>query len=79
MTDSNELIAFLKRGKLTALPSKRKKKLAALVWLAEHIPPEKVYTEKEFNELLDKLHAFHDPAALRRELVDCSLVCRIPD
>ena len=79
MTDSNELSAFLKRGKLTGLPSKRKKKLAVLVWLAEHIPPEKVYTEKAFNELLDKLHTFHDPAALRRELVDFSLVTRSPD
>ena len=79
MLDVNEILAFLKRGKLTGLPVKRKKKMAALVWLAEHIPPEKTYTEKEFNTLLNRLHSFNDPAALRRELCDFGLVSRSED
>ncbi len=76
MIDSNEVLPFIKRGKLTGLPAKRKRRMAALVWVAEHIPQEKTYTEKEFNVLLDKLHSFNDPAALRRELCDFGLVCR---
>ena len=79
MVDTGEVLAFLKNGKLTGLPSKRKKRLAALFWLAEHIPPEKRYTEKSFNGLLDRLHTFQDPATLRRELYDASLVNRSPD
>lgn len=77
--DTNEILAFIKSGKLTSLPSKRKKKLAALVWLAEHIPLEKTFTEKEFNALLNNLHTSNDPAALRRELGDFGLVSRSED
>ncbi|MBQ6292796.1 MAG: DUF2087 domain-containing protein [Lachnospiraceae bacterium] len=79
MIDSNEVLPFIKRGKLTGLPAKRQKRIFALTWLAEHIPPEKTYTEKEFNALLNKLHSFNDPAALRRELCDFGLVSRSED
>ena len=51
--DTNEILAFIKSGKLTSLPSKSKKKLAALVWLAEHIPLEKTFTEKDEAALSD--------------------------
>ena len=74
-----DLTAFLRDGKLTALPSKRKKRLAALSWLADHIPPEREYTEREFGGLLNELHTFGDPAALRRELYDAALIDRSPD
>lgn len=79
MSDYRELMPFLDRGMLVGLPSKKKKRLAALAWLAEHIPPEKCYTESEFDALLDRLHAFGDPAVLRRELCEVSLVSRTPD
>ncbi len=51
--DTNEILAFIKSGKLTSLPSKRKKKMAVLVWLAEHIPLEKTFTEKDEAALSD--------------------------
>ena len=73
------ITAFLRDGMLTGLPAKRKKRLAALVWLAEHIPPERRYTEPAFNALLNRLHTYNDPAGLRRELCDASLVKRSPD
>ena len=79
MIDSNEAIAYLSSGMLTTLPSKKKKKLAVLAWLAEHIPPEKRFSEREFNELLNKLHTFNDPATLRRELYVHCLIDRSPD
>lgn len=79
MIDAKEILAFIKRGRLTGLPAKKSKRILALAWLAEHIPPEKTYTEKEFNTLLNKLHSFNDPAALRRELCDFGLVSRSED
>lgn len=43
---SMELQSFLdEKGRLTAFPSKRKKKLMALAYLAEKTPEERVYRE----------------------------------
>ena len=56
------------KGRLTAYPSKRKMKLYALCYLAEKIERNRIYTEKEINELLNKWHTYGDPATLRREL-----------
>lgn len=67
------------RGRLTALPTKRKKKLIALSYLADSIPADTVYTEMQFNELLHTLHTFGDPATLRRELYDYFLINRSKD
>ena len=78
MTDKDPVTNYLKKGKLVKLPS-GKKKIHALVWLAEHIPDDVRYTEREFNELLNGLHTFGDPAVLRRELYEFSLVSRTPD
>lgn len=50
-----------------------------LSYLADRIPPDKVYTEREFNELLNMLHTFGDAATLRRELFDYYLVNRSQD
>ena len=77
--DLNELNGFIRRGKLTALPAKRKKKLAALLWITDHTSPKETYTEAGFNALLDALHSFDDPATLRRELCDAGLVERSAD
>ena len=77
--DVNELSGYLKDGRLTMLPSKRKKKILALVWLSQHIPGNQIYTQQEFNELLKQLHTFGDPATLRRELYDHFLVNRSSD
>ena len=77
--DANELKGFLHRGKLIRLPSKKAKKLAALVWLTEYITPGQTYSEREFNDLLNKLHSFDDPATLRRELCEFRLVSRSAD
>ena len=63
-------------GRLTLLPAKRRKKLLALAWLAEQIPSGQFYTEREFNQLLNTLHTFGDPATLRRELFDYYLINR---
>ena len=66
-------------GRLILLPVKRKKRILALVWLAERIPSDAVYSEREFNALLNTLHTFGDPATLRRELYDFYLINRSPN
>lgn len=66
--NAKEISGFIdSEGKLTSLPSRKKKKLLALVWLAEQIPADMEYSEKEFSDLL------------RRELYDCFLINRDPD
>ena len=56
------------KGRLTAYPSKRKMKLYALLYIAEKIERDRIYTEKEINAVLNEWHTFCDPATLRREL-----------
>ena len=79
MNEYDELMPFVQHGILTGLQEKKKKRLMALAWLAEHIPPEKEYSEAEFGALLNGLHSFGDAAALRRALCDTGLVGRRPD
>jgi len=81
----NELLLHLlapfldDRGRLTAFPAKRKKKLPALLYLAETFSPGVMYSEREVNDLLDTWHTFRDPATLRRELYDYRLLDRRAD
>ena len=70
---------FLTEGKLTKMPSKRKMKLWALLYLGSKFEAGKTYTEKEVNELLKSWHTFGDPATLRRELYNHRIIDRSPD
>ena len=75
-----ELSPFLTPdGRLTALPTKHKKKLAALWYLAGKLESGRQYTEPEVNDLLDAWTQFHDPATLRRELYNKRLLDRSAD
>lgn len=54
--DLSILASFLDRqGRLTALPAKNKKKLAALWYLAQKIELEWVYAESEINDFLSRI------------------------
>jgi len=66
-------------GRLALLPSKRRRKLAALSYIADRIEPGREYTEREFSAFLNTLHTFGDPATLRREMFDYWLINRAPD
>jgi len=56
--------------RLKAFPTKQKMQNYTLHYLASKFSKEKLYTEKEVNELLNKWHTFQDAALLRRELYD---------
>lgn len=66
-------------GKLTAFPAKRKRKLYALLYLAEKIPADKDFAEREINNILLDWHTFADPATLRRELYEYGFLNRSRD
>ena len=66
-------------GKLISFPAKRKMKLFALLYLAQKIPSDTDYTEKEINDILLDWHTFADPATLRRELYDYHFLDRRRD
>ena len=66
-------------GKLTAFPAKRKMKLYALLYLAQTIPADQDYSEREINHMLLNRHSFADPATLRRELYDYGFLDRSRD
>ena len=77
---SSKITNFLnENGQLVSFPAKRKMKLQALVYLSSNFEQDKIYTEKEFNEILNKWHTFGDPATLRRELYDFMFVNREPN
>ena len=65
-------------GRLTGFSAKRKKKLYALLWLADKLEPERDYSERELGEALRAWHTFDDPATLRRELYDHFFLDRDP-
>ena len=66
-------------GKLTAFPAKRKMKLYALLYLAQKIPADTDFTERELGDILLNWHTFADPATLRRELYDYHFLDRSRD
>ena len=66
-------------GKLTAFPAKRKMKRYALLYLAQKIPADTDFTEREINDILLDWHTFADPATLRRELYDYRFLDRSRD
>ena len=66
-------------GRVTQFPARRKKRLAALRYLAGKFAPGRVYTKREVNEVLLFWHTFRDPATLRRELYDFHFLNRTPD
>lgn len=76
----NEISRFIDgEGRLTAFPAKRKKKIYALLYLAEKFEPARDYSEREVNDLLLSWHTFVDPATLRRELYDYGFLDRSRD
>ena len=75
-----EIKAFLdEQGRLKALPSKRKKALAAVYYTGSKLEAGREYTESEINDVIDDWTAYHDPATLRRERYNCGLLNRTAD
>lgn len=75
-----ELKSFIdESGRLTAMPSKYKKKLVAYYYLSTKFEAERRYSESEVNDILNEWTMFRDPATLRRELFVKQLLGRTND
>lgn len=65
---------FFKYGKLTQLPTQRKKREIVLAHIAKQFEAGRKYDEKEVNEII---HTFHeDHCTIRREMIDCGIMTR---
>jgi predicted transcriptional regulator len=67
--DRQVLREHISNGRLTRLPTKQKKLIVILRWLATLFEPDKLYTEPEVNTILKTAYE-EDFVGLRRDLVD---------
>jgi predicted transcriptional regulator len=72
--DRKVLRDYTEYGRLTTIPSRYKKLLAVLRWLATKFAPGVKYTEGEVNAILKEIHP--DYARLRRELIEAKFLQR---
>lgn len=72
--DRQVLRDYIANGRLSRLPSKQKKLLVILRWLATKFEPGRTYTEAEVNAVIKTVH--DDYAGLRRDLVDMGFLRR---
>jgi len=68
------LANFFRYGRLTHLPSQRKKREIVLEEIAGIFEADRKYTEREVNELLHRFHEDH--CTIRREMVACGILAR---
>lgn len=61
-------------GRITKLPRKELKLLTVLEWVTLGFEPERIYTEKEVNEVIKQYH--DDFASIRRDLIDFGFLRR---
>jgi hypothetical protein len=72
----DQLRAFIRDGRITALPAKRTRRLLLLDQVAQAFEPGRRYPEAVVDEILKTM--FDDHCALRRYLVDESFMSRTP-
>ncbi len=80
VVDANEkyekevLSHFFKHGKLTKLPTQRKKREIVLAHIMKDFEAGCTYGEREVNEIIHKYHEDH--CTIRREMIACGLMSR---
>jgi hypothetical protein len=67
--DNQVLREHVLNERLVRIPSRQKKQIVILRWLATRFQPDTLYTEREVNNVLKSVSA-PDIAGLRRDLVD---------
>jgi hypothetical protein len=70
----NELRAFIRDGRITAVPAKRSRRLLLLDQVAQAFEPGRKYPESVVDEILKTV--FDDHCTLRRYLVDEEFMSR---
>jgi len=65
---------FFKYGRLSQIPTQRKKREIVLREIAKSFEPERRYGEKEVNEIIERFH--EDYCTIRREMIACGIMDR---
>ena len=65
---------FFKYGKLTQLPTQRKKREIVLAEIARSFAQDRKYDEKEVNDIIHRFHEDH--CTIRREMIACGIMVR---
>ena len=65
---------FFKYGKLTQIPSQRKKREIVLWEIANQFEQGRSYDEKEVNDIIHRFHEDH--CTIRREMIACGIMAR---
>ena len=73
----SRLRPYLRDGRISVMPAKRAARLVLLDQVAQAFEPGRRYPEQAVNEILKAV--YDDHAALRRYLIDESLLSRTPD
>ncbi len=75
-TDAREMVldTYMRGGKIQALPRKHEQLIIILDEVARRFEPEKQYTEREVNVILEELN--EDYCTVRRDLVDFGYMSR---
>lgn len=76
LTEPRALRFFNGQGRLTVVPAKPDRKVELLEYLITYFDAERIYTEKEVNEVL--LGIYDDFPYLRRLLIEHQLLMRDP-
>lgn len=66
-------------GRLKQYPSKRPLREMALSGIAAHFETDRIYTEKEVNEIIRQYISFTDVELIRREMFQQKLIDRLRD
>ncbi len=67
------------QGRLKQYPSKRPLREIALSKIAAHFEKDRIYTEKEVNEIIRQSISFSDVELIRREMFEKKLIGRLRD
>ena len=65
---------FFKYGRLTQIPTQRKKREIVLLEIAKQFERGREYDEKEVNEIIHRFHEDH--CTIRREMIACGIMAR---
>lgn len=66
-------------GKIMQVPVPGRTKIPVLAYLAEKFEEDRIYIEKEVNEIINAWHTFNDYFILRRLLIDYKFLQRTLD
>lgn len=73
----SKLINFLDdEGKVKAWPSKKAMKIEVLNYIAGKFEEQRLYSEKEVNQLIEEWHLFGDYFMIRRGMIDYKMLGR---